>query len=141
MPDRADVNAPAIPGRETFPPAGDSLPVPYGASLGARLLDGGQCEFRVWSPARERVELHIVAPSERRVPLRKMPDGYHEAVVDDCAEGTRYLFVLDGGDERPDPASRHQPEGVHGPSEVVGRDFEWTDAHWTGIPLEELVIY
>ena len=142
MPDRADVRASAIPGLETFPPAGeDRLPAPSGVSLGAHLIDANRCEFRVWAPKRERVELHITAPRERRVPLQKRADGYHEAIVDDCPEGTRYLFVLDGENERPDPASRLQPEGVHGPSEVVGSAFQWNDAGWTGIALDDYVIY
>jgi len=132
----------AIPGRETFPPAGrDSSPTPTGTRLGAILLDGGRCEFRVWAPDRERVEVHVTAPQDRRVLLTKDASGYHEGVVDDCPEGTRYLFVLDGGDARPDPASRHQPDGVHAASAVVGRDFEWHDGGWTGIPLEDYVVY
>ncbi|HEX9163602.1 MAG TPA: malto-oligosyltrehalose trehalohydrolase, partial [Thermoanaerobaculia bacterium] len=57
-----------------------------------------------------------------------------------CAAGTRYLFVL-GDKERPDPASRLQPESVHDPSEVFSREFQWTDAHWKNIPLEDYVIY
>src|SRR5688572_1602316 len=68
-------------------------------------------------------------------------NGYFEAVVDDCPEGTRYLFVLDGGEERPDPASRHQPDGVHKPSAVVGSDFEWHDRGWSGVALEDYVVY
>ena len=132
----------AIPGHETFPPAErDTSPTPTGLSLGARLLGANRCEFRVWAPERSRVELHITAPQDRRVPLKKNDAGYHEAIVDDCAEGTRYLYVLDGGDERPDPASRHQPDGVHAPSAVVGTDFEWHDQGWTGIPLEDYVVY
>jgi maltooligosyltrehalose trehalohydrolase len=81
-----------------------------------------------------------VAPKEQRVTLTKTADGYHEAVVGDCPEGTRYFFTI-GDTDRPDPASRHQPEGVHGPSEVVKRDYEWRDTKWTGLPLEDLVVY
>jgi len=142
MVDHADLTASAIPGRETFPPAGEQrLASPYGISLGARLIDGARCEFRVWAPERERIELHIVAPRERRVPMQKMENGYHEAVIDDCPEGTRYLFALDNGKERPDPASRHQPDGVHAASVVIGRDFEWHDQHWRGVALEDYVLY
>ena len=129
MPDRVDLTAPAIPGREAFP------------SLGARVLPGGRCEFRVWAPQRDRVELHIVSPAERRVAMQKMPDGYHQIVIGECGEGTLYLYAVDGGDGRPDPASRHQPQGVHGPSEVVAADFEWHDNGWTGIALEDYVLY
>ena len=114
--------------------------MPWGIPLGAQLVTGTRCQFRVWAPQRDGIELHIVAPAERRVPMTKTPDGYHEAVVDDCAEGTRYFYTV-GGNDRPDPASRHQPDGVHGASEVVGRDFEWSDAEWKGLPLEDHVIY
>ena len=142
MPDRADLTASAIPGRETFPPAGEQrLPSPYGIPVGARLLEDGRCEFRVWAPQRERIELHIVAPRERRIAMQKTDVGYHEIIADDCAEGTRYLFALDGGNERPDPASRHQPDGVHQVSEVIGSDFEWHDEHWRGVALEDYVLY
>jgi maltooligosyltrehalose trehalohydrolase len=109
-------------------------------SLGARILDGNRCEFRVWAPQRDSVELHIVAPRERRLPMSRTANGYHEAIVDDCGEGTRYLYVL-GEDERPDPASRYQPDGVHKASEVIGNDFEWHDEGWTGIALEDYVVY
>jgi maltooligosyltrehalose trehalohydrolase len=113
--------------------------------LGAHLLSGNRCEFRVWAPKRDAVELKIHStnqhsPNERRIPLNKQPNGYHEAVVDDCPEGTRYTFVLDGND-RPDPASRLQPDGVHQASAVVGDDFEWHDAGWTGVALEDYVVY
>ncbi|HET8775942.1 MAG TPA: hypothetical protein VFP80_19240, partial [Thermoanaerobaculia bacterium] len=55
-------------------------------SLGARILDGNRCEFRVWAPRHDAVELHVVAPRERRVPMAKTADGYHEAIVDGCGE-------------------------------------------------------
>jgi maltooligosyltrehalose trehalohydrolase len=125
-------------GQQQHPPA------PIGISLGARALEGNRCEFRVWAPNHEHIELHIVAPMERRVSMTKDAAGYHSTVVDDCPEGTRYFYVVDGHD-RPDPASRFQPEGVHGPSEVVGSDFEWHDHGWTGIwtglAIEDYVVY
>ena len=110
-----------------------------GRALGAHVIDASHTEFRVWAPYRDRVELHIVAPHEQRIAMTRNADGYHEAVVD-CAEGTRYFFNVEGTD-RPDPASRLQPEGVHGPSEVVADNFEWTDREWRGIALEDSVIY
>src|SRR5947209_5858812 len=106
--------------------------------LGARVA-GERTEFRVWAPYRDRVELHIVAPYEQRVAMARNGDGYHEAIVD-CGEGTRYFFNVDGTD-RPDPASRLQPEGVHGASEVVADNFVWTDRDWRGIALDDSVIY
>ena len=141
MNDHADITASAIPGRETFPPAGEQgIASASRVPLGAHVRENNRCEFRVWAPHLERVELHIVAPRERRVRLHKMPDGYHEGLVDDCGEGTRYLFSL-GHSERPDPASRSQPDGVHAASEVIGSDFEWHDEGWEGVALEDSVIY
>ena len=131
----------AIPGLETFPPAegrGEHLTSPYGIPLGARVLEDGRCEFRVWAPHRERVELVI---NERRIAMTAAPAGYHEITIDDCPEGTRYLFALPNGNERPDPASRSQPDGVHAASEVIGADFEWHDQQWKGIALEDYVVY
>ncbi|HYS52380.1 MAG TPA: malto-oligosyltrehalose trehalohydrolase [Thermoanaerobaculia bacterium] len=108
-------------------------------SLGARVVAPGRCEFRVWSPSRERVELRIVAPRQRTIAMSRDAGGYHEAVVD-AGEGARYYYVLDGV-QRPDPASRFQPVGVHGASEVVDSTFDWHDAHWKGLALQDFVIY
>jgi maltooligosyltrehalose trehalohydrolase len=71
------------------------------------------------------------------------PDGsgHHTALVDDVAPGSRYFYRLADGRERGDPASRSQPEGVHGPSEVIDPDFPWKDRHWFGLPLRDYVIY
>lgn len=116
-------------------------PMMHERSIGATLIGSDRCEFRVWAPGVDQIELHLMAPRERRVPLAKNDDGYHDAVIDDCRAGTRYMYVLDGGDEWPDPASRFQPDGVHRASEVVSRDFAWTDAGWRGLPLEQYVVY
>ncbi|MGZ4809640.1 MAG: malto-oligosyltrehalose trehalohydrolase [Thermoanaerobaculia bacterium] len=108
--------------------------------IGAIVLDDERVLFRVWAPNHERVELHIVSPRDQRIPLTRTPDGYHETIVDQCARGTRDFYVV-GDRERPDPASRLQPQRVHGPSEVVPREFEWHDQRWRGIPIEDYVIY
>ncbi len=112
-------------------------PIPPGAAV----LDGNRTRFRVWAPFVRRVELHLVAPVDRVVPMAPGERGYHEVVVDGCGPGARYRYRLDGDRERPDPASRFQPGGVHGPSEVVDAAFPWTDAGWTGIPLRDCVFY
>ncbi|HKB80408.1 MAG TPA: malto-oligosyltrehalose trehalohydrolase [Thermoanaerobaculia bacterium] len=108
-------------------------------SLGATLTAPNRTEFRVWAPFRDKVSIEIVAPSSLTVPMVRNEAGYHEAFVD-VGAGARYLYLLDGV-ARPDPASRSQPEGVHGPSEVVGSEFEWHDAGWRGIALTDFVIY
>ncbi len=108
---------------------------------GAALLDGGRCRFRVWAPFVRSVEVRFLAPRERALPLVRRAGGWHEAVVEGVEAGSLYLYRLDGGRERPDPASRAQPHGVLGPSRVVGRGFPWEDDAWRGVLLEDHVIY
>jgi maltooligosyltrehalose trehalohydrolase len=67
--------------------------------------------------------------------------GYFRAIVDDVAPGALYRYRIDGQKERPDPASRFQPQGVHGPSQVADHRFAWNDTGWCGIPLETYVLY
>ena len=108
--------------------------------LGATWLGGGKTSFLVWAPHAKQVDLQLVAPSKRSVAMGSLPRGYFY-VVADAAPGTRYLYCLDSEKQRPDPASRLQPEGVHGPSEVVEPQFEWSRTGWRGIPLETYVFY
>jgi maltooligosyltrehalose trehalohydrolase len=110
-------------------------------TLGAIYLGGGRCEFRVWAPHARKVEVHLVSPQERTVPLDGVEQGYHEGEVEGVPPGALYLYRLDGEKERPDPASRYQPQGVHKASQVVDPAFPWTDSRWFGLPLEDYVIY
>ena len=87
------------------------------------------------------VQVHIVAPHERLVPLERGPRGYHQAVIDGVEPGSLYLYRLDDHQERPDPASRSQPQDVHGPSQVVDSHFAWEDEHWSGLALQEYIFY
>jgi maltooligosyltrehalose trehalohydrolase len=74
--------------------------------------------------------------------LQPEDKGYFATSVRDLKPRTRYFYLLDGMQQRPDPVSRSQPEGVHGPSEVINPDeFKWQDQDWRGIPLEEMIIY
>ncbi len=93
--------------------------------------------FRVWAPRCDSVDVHIVSPFDKVVALERDEAGYFAATIDDVEPAARYLFRLNGGRERPDPASRFQPDGVHGPSEVVARD----PLQQLGRPLHEYVIY
>jgi maltooligosyltrehalose trehalohydrolase len=109
--------------------------------LGARAGDGA-CRFRVWAPAAEQVAVRIVAPAAGLVPMERRERGYWEATVAGVEPGALYLFRLNGYHERPDPASRFQPQGVHGPSQVVAADtFPWSDADWPGLALEDYILY
>ena len=108
--------------------------------LGATPKNEQQTQFVVWAPKCKEVSIEIVGSDNKRYPLKRGDRGYFTGSAP-VGPGTRYLVVPDGGDGRPDPASRLQPEGVHGPSEVVDPSFDWTDDDWRGLPLNEYVIY
>jgi len=109
--------------------------------LGATAHPDGTCEFRVWAPRAEKVEVHIVAPGERIVALAPEQRGHYSARVPDVRPRAQYVYRLNGHTERPDPASRFQPSGIHRPSEVVDTAFPWEDASWRGLPLEQYILY
>ncbi len=109
--------------------------------LGADYLGDGRCRFLVWAPRAARVEVHLLSSRERLLPLTQVSGGYFLAEVEGVKPGDLYLYRLDGREERPDPASRCQPQGVHGPSQVVDLRYPWRDAGWAGLPLRDYVIY
>lgn len=113
----------------------------FGGKIGATYLGDGRTRFCVWAPSARKVELHAVAPEERLAPLAPTADGYHEATLEGTRPGLRYYYRLNGREEWPDPASRSQPEGVHGPSEVSDPAFAWTDRHWCGPALSHYILY
>ena len=102
--------------------------------------------FRVWAPAADHLDL-VLEPRAGSGDIvtqafDAVGDGYFEGFVAGIGTGQRYRFRLDGGDPLPDPASRYQPEGVHGPSEIVDPEaFDWSDGEWPGIPRPDLVFY
>lgn len=101
-----------------------------------------RCRFSVWAPLREKMFLHIVYPTEQKLLMEKQEDGYFVLDVKGVSPGYRYFFMPDGENDYPDPASNFQPEGVHGPSEVVDHDaYQWKDLHWKGLPFKDLIIY
>ena len=110
-------------------------------NLGAIYLGDGRCRFCVWAPSVQKVEARIVAPPERIVLLEKGGHGYHQAVVEGVEPSSLYVYRLDDAKQRPDPASRFQPQGAHGPSQVVNPQFAWKDDDWCGLPLEDYIIY
>ncbi len=110
-------------------------------TLGATYLGEGRCCFTVWGPFAEDVKVKLVTPPERIVPLASDERGYHQATIDGVEPGTLYLYRLDGRKERSDPASRFQPQGVHGPSQVVNPNFSWGDDCWSGLPLNDYIVY
>jgi maltooligosyltrehalose trehalohydrolase len=108
--------------------------------IGAEVLDRG-VHFRVWAPAQSKVE--VVLEAGDAFPLNAENDGYFSASISAATTGTRYRIRFDGSpDLYPDPASRFQPEGPHGPSQVVDpSDFGWTDEAWRGCSAEGQVVY
>ncbi len=109
--------------------------------LGATYLGDSRCRFLVWAPLVAKVHVHIVSPKEQTFPLARDAQGYHQVIVEGVAPGYRYFYRLDSVKEHPDPASRFQPAGVHGPSQVIDLLFPWADQEWSGLPLEEYIIY
>src|SRR5690606_39092574 len=111
-------------------------------SVGANVLQVGRCLFRVWAQEKDKMNLHIIYPTDQIFPMEKMAYVYFELKMDLAAEPVRYFFQPDGKDDFPDPASHFQPNGVHGPSEVVNHhEFQWSDHYWKGVPFQELVLY
>jgi maltooligosyltrehalose trehalohydrolase len=111
---------------------------------GAEIAPDGGVHFRVWAPVRRNVEVVFGDKGdEGRLELSPEGDGYFSALAADRGAGTRYRFRLDGEDYLyPDPASRFQPDGPHGPSQVVDpRAYRWSDTTWKGVSLLGQVIY
>ena len=111
------------------------------ARVGANRNSEGRWEFVVWAPQSRNVSIRIVG-GERVIPMEPLGSGYHGAVANDITSGPRYFYRLEDGRELPDPASRFQPEGVHGPSQLVDtRALRWSDENWKGRALEGSVFY
>lgn len=118
--------------------------------VGADVLPEGGVHFRIWASRRQQVDVVLeggpgpgAGAEPVTVALDPEGDGYFSALVADAGVGTLYRYRLDSGTERyPDPASRFQPDGPHGPSQVVDPGtFQWHDQDWCGVPLEGQVIY
>ncbi|HUQ27674.1 MAG TPA: malto-oligosyltrehalose trehalohydrolase [Usitatibacter sp.] len=108
--------------------------------VGAEPQANGGVHFRVWAPRRKAVE--VVLEGAGACALASESDGYFAGLVPGARTGSRYRYRLDGGESFPDPASRFQPEGPHGPSEVVDpAAHRWRDAGWRGMSLHGQVIY
>lgn len=114
--------------------------------IGAEIAPGGGVHFRVWAPRRRTVEVELriggAHDTQRCVQLEREPSGYFSGLLPQAHAGARYRFRLDGEGPFPDPASRYQPEGPHGPSEVIDPStFEWTDREWPGPTRHSPVLY
>lgn len=110
--------------------------------IGACYLGDGKCEFVVWSPTAEKMEVKIFDGEDRIIPMQRDEEYYWKAAVENVRPGLYYVYRINGEMERSDPASNSQPEDVHGPSEIVDhRNFKWSDKDWEGIPITNYIIY
>jgi maltooligosyltrehalose trehalohydrolase len=119
----------------------DIVTSPRKESLGAVLLAENACSFLVWAPHANRVDVCFGDPPERTIPMQAVGCGYFHTVAKGVSSGAFYRYRLNNEKERPDPASRYQPRGVHGPSQVTDNRFRWSDSRWAGLPLERYVLY
>ena len=110
---------------------------------GANVLPKGGVEFSVWAPNAKQVSVELLDGDDPRVEEMRAADGnVFSVIVPNAKAGADYRFRVDDKEGRPDPVSRYQPDGVHGPSRIVDpRKFKWTDKSWRGLPMAELVIY
>src|SRR5687768_8315757 len=111
-------------------------------TLGATVLGGGKTTFRVWAPKRKHVEVCVESRAGLQTfSLEPEAQGYFRGTAP-VGPGTRYRFRLDGADAFPDPCSRFQPEGPHGPSEVIDPlAYRWSDGAWRGLEPKGQVLY
>ncbi|MGD8743824.1 MAG: malto-oligosyltrehalose trehalohydrolase [Granulosicoccaceae bacterium] len=116
--------------------------------FGAELLDNGAVRFQLWAPAARQVEVCLTSRRENNraqqttLPMTAKAEGWFVLTSEMASVGTRYRFRINGDMQVPDPASRYQPEDVHGPSEVIDpAAWEWQDSAWHGRPWEEAIIY
>jgi len=111
--------------------------MPYGAEF----QPGGGVRFCIWAPSHERIKIEF---DDAATPVAMNPeaDGWHRLTTDRVGPGSRYRFILPDGFPVPDPASRFQPDDVHGPSEVIDpQAYTWRDHDWHGRPWNASVIY
>lgn len=109
--------------------------------FGAELQPDGTVRFALWAPSVDAVSL-VLEDTGAHAPMTPTGDGWFRVTTSQAHAGSRYRFALPDGLTVPDPASRYQPDDVHGPSEVIDPGAHvWTDAGWTGRPWHETVLY
>ena len=111
--------------------------MPYGAHL----LPDGSVRFRLWAPGCDAVSVEIEGRATP-LPMTRDDGGWHELVTDAAGARSRYRYALPDGARVPDPASRFQPDDVHGASQVIDpAEYRWSNAAWRGRPWNEIVVY
>ncbi len=118
-----------------------SQPHAWPLTLGARVAADGRTQFCVWAPYHEALAIQLEGREGRAGAMERDAQGYHRVTLSAAPPGTRYWLRLPDGSLRVDPASRSQPEGVHGPSQVVAPGFAWSDGAWSGLALPDYLLY
>jgi maltooligosyltrehalose trehalohydrolase len=114
---------------------------PWHLDLGAEVRAEG-VRFRVWAPKCQRVEVAIEGDQSLLFLLCPEEEGYFSGIVPHLQAGALYRYRLDGDQHYPDPCSRYQPQGPHGPSMVVApQAYQWHDPDWPGVRMPGQVIY
>lgn len=115
---------------------------PWTLERGATVRPDGVVRFEVWAPHARTVAVVFPDAGNRAITLEALGGGAFDGRAAGIGPGTDYHYRLDGHRDYPDPASRWQPAGVHGPSRVVDwREFAWTDGDWRGRDTADLVLY
>ena len=110
-------------------------------TYGATPLDRQGVQFRVWAPKLTSLAVKLEGPSASLYPMTRSGEDF-EVLVANARAGDLYSLVVNDKNHRPDPVSRSQPRGVHGPSQIVDpRAFVWSDHRWQGIPLRDYIFY
>src|SRR4051812_22494267 len=105
--------------------------VPRRLPIGAEVQADGLVHFRVWAPRRHAVD--VALETGATAALAPEGNGYFSGIIPAARAGSLYRYRLDGGESFPDPASRFQPEGPHGPSQVIDPGtYRWRDSNWRG---------
>ena len=112
-----------------------------GSAPGALYEGEGRCRFTVWAPVHPAIQVRLLDPGERLEALEPGPGGWHTALVEGVEPGALYRIRLSDGSELPDPASRRQPHGVHGPSAVADPAFDWSAAAPKTVGMPGMVLY
>ena len=115
----------------------------YELPFGATAQSDGTVRFGIWAPGKQSGQLKLLRPQgDLLLPLERSEDGWFRLTTREATNGSLYFYDFGDGIDYPDPASRRQPEGIHGPSEVVDAEtYDWSDAGWRGRPWNEAVIY
>lgn len=111
--------------------------------FGPQRLADGRVRFRLWAPGQDAPKLQLLDSSNECVlAMQALGEGWFEAITDRARIGQYYCFQLNDGLTVPDPASRFQPQDIHGPSELIDPTaYRWQHKEWRGRPWKDAVIY